>query len=271
LLPGRPAAHGNAAKTLHADRLLGMTKTSWKRWHFVTLGSIGVFIVFLVIVGVASNGTAPASSQSKPAEAATTTTPTTTVPTKSTPTLKPAVAPAVTPKAPTTSTAVRQEHTVRTEAVDITLAAGQCHVRTVNAAAGDFLPDPACTPGATDPVVTEATIGSTICVSGYTTSVRPPTSITSPAKTESLADYGMTASPTTEYDHLVPLELGGASSVSNLWPEPNRATAKGVNNPKDTVENALKKAVCAHTVQLVAAQNAMASDWITAESVLGLG
>jgi hypothetical protein len=248
-----------------------MRKTAWKRWHIVTLGSIGVFIVFLIIVGIASNGTAPTSSESKPADAATTTTTSAPAKTTASTTATPAAAPIVAPKVSTASTAIRQEHTVRTEPVDITLAAGQCHVRTVNAAAGDFLPDPACTPGAVDPAVTEATIGSTICVSGYTTSVRPPTSITSPAKAESLADYGMTASPTTEYDHLVPLELGGASSVSNLWPEPNRATATGVNNPKDAVENALKKAVCAHAVQLVAAQKAMASDWITAESFLGLG
>ncbi|WP_205245054.1 hypothetical protein [Leifsonia tongyongensis] len=154
--------------------------------------------------------------------------------------------------------------------MDINLTAGQCRIRTVNAVAGDFLPDPACTPGAVDPAVTEATIGTTICVSGYTASVRPPTSVTGPAKVASLADYGMAPSPTTEYDHLVPLELGGASSVSNLWPEPNTSTAKGVNNPKDAVETALKKAVCAHEVQLLAAQNAVASNWTTAESVLGL-
>jgi hypothetical protein len=166
---------------------------------------------------------------------------------------------------------MRQEHTVRTEPVDIALSPGQCRVRTVNAAAGEFLPDPACTPGAVDPAVTEATLGSTICVSGYTASVRPPTSVTGPAKTESLADYGMTANRTTEYDHLVPLELGGASTVSNLWPEPNDAAAKGVNNPKDAVETALKRAVCAHRVQLAAAQNAIASNWTTAERVLGVG
>ncbi|MGW4529241.1 hypothetical protein [Amycolatopsis sp. NPDC004378] len=35
------------------------------------------------------------------------------------------------------------------------------------------LPDPACTPGALNPDVTQASIGSTICVSGWTATIRP--------------------------------------------------------------------------------------------------
>ncbi len=240
-----------------------MTTPTRKRWPFITLGAVGVFVVLLVVVGTASNGPAPTHAPSSPVAAAASPTQAGTPTEAPTPTVAPASHPA--------QTGLRRVHTVRTEPVDISLKAGQCHLRTVNAVAGDFLPDPACTPGAVDPAVTEATIGTTICVSGYTASVRPPTSVTGPAKTASLADYGMAANPTTEYDHLVPLELGGASSVSNLWPEPNKSTAKGVNNPKDAVETALKKAVCSHEVQLVDAQNAMVSNWTTAESVLGLG
>jgi hypothetical protein len=223
-------------------------------WPLILLGCVGVFVVFLVVAGLASNATPATLAASKPAQSANPT---------------PSVTPTPTPTA--AAGALRQAHTVRTELDDIALVAGQCHVITVNASAGNYLPDQTCTPGAVDPAVTEATIGSTICVSGYTTSVRPSTSVTGPEKTASLLDYGMTAGPTIEYDHLVPLELGGASSVSNLWPEPNKATAAGVNNPKDVVETALKKAVCNHTVQLAAAQAAMASNWITAESTLGLG
>src|SRR5579872_5329391 len=40
------------------------------------------------------------------------------------------------------------------------------------------LPDPTCTPGSIDPAVTQATILSTICVNGYTKTVRPPVSYT---------------------------------------------------------------------------------------------
>jgi hypothetical protein len=215
--------------------------------------AVVTLLIFLVIVGVASNRT-PAK-HAAPTAAATPNASATTTP------------------APTVSSvegALRQAHTPGTLLDDITLTSSQCHTIAIDPAAGAYLPDPACTPGAVDPAVTEATIGATICVSGYTASVRPSTSLTSPAKIASLADYGMTAGPTIEYDHLLPLELGGASSVSSLWPEPNKATAKGVNNPKDAIENAIK-AVCAHTVQLSTAQAAMVKNWTTAESVLGLG
>ena len=42
-------------------------------------------------------------------------------------------------------------------------------------------------------------------------------------------------------------------------------------NPKDKVENALNAAVCDGHVALAAAQDAIASDWLTAEVKLGLG
>ncbi len=61
-----------------------------------------------------------------------------------------------------------------------------------------------------------------------------------------------------EEDHLIPLELGGSpTSAWNLWPEPGE-----YNNPKDKVENAAKYAVCGGRMSLVAAQRAMASNWI---------
>jgi hypothetical protein len=52
------------------------------------------------------------------------------------------------------------------------------------------LPDPACTPGVTNPNVRQGTIGSTICVSGWTATVRPPTSYTNPLKTQQIRQYG---------------------------------------------------------------------------------
>ena len=43
-----------------------------------------------------------------------------------------------------------------------------------------------------------------------------------------------------EYDHLIPLELGGApNSPRNLWPEPGASP-----NPKDRLENRLRVLVC---------------------------
>jgi hypothetical protein len=46
-------------------------------------------------------------------------------------------------------------------------APGTCHYRT--AANGETLPDPNCTPGAISPKVTEDTLATTICKTGYST------------------------------------------------------------------------------------------------------
>jgi hypothetical protein len=153
---------------------------------------------------------------------------------------------------------------------DLNLAPGQCKARIIDAAAGLYLPDPACTPGAIDPTVTQENLASTICKSGYTATVRAPASDTNKTKALSLSQYGQTRASTTEYDHLISLQLGGTNAVSNLWPEPNRAGAPGTTNPKDSIETRLNKAVCAHKVTLAAAQKAIATNWVTAEKDLGL-
>jgi hypothetical protein len=134
------------------------------------------------------------------------------------------------------------------------------------------LPDPACTPGAKNPDVTQSTIDSTICVSGWTSTIRPPTSYTNPLKEQGIADYGYSDTSMSDYeeDHFLPLELGGdPRAPENLWPEPHAGDENAYS--KDSVENRLKKAVCDGEVTLNAAQDAMLTDWTTAESVLGLG
>jgi hypothetical protein len=131
---------------------------------------------------------------------------------------------------------------------------------------GGRLPDPRCTPGSIDPAVTQANIGSTICRSGYTKTVRPPEAQTERLKFDVVYPaYGDPDSEKTELDHLVSLELGGSNDVTNLWPE-----SPSTPNPKDKVENALNDAVCSGRVTLAAAQAAIASDWLTAEQKLGL-
>ncbi len=121
------------------------------------------------------------------------------------------------------------------------------------------LPDPMCTPGATNPDVTPATIGQTICRPGWVATVRPPTSYTSPLKRFMIGvygDYAGTAPAGYELDHLVSLELGGAPrDVRNLWPERNY-------NIKDQVENAANRAVCAGRLTLPEAQRGIALNWI---------
>ena len=125
------------------------------------------------------------------------------------------------------------------------------------------------TPGAADPRVTQANIGSTICVSGYTRTVRPPESVTGPIKTRVLAAYGYTH-PRSDYelDHLVPLEVGGApADVGNLWPEPYEASGDRLapagmgSETKDRFENFLHREVCAGRLPLADAQREIAVDW----------
>ncbi|WIX98789.1 hypothetical protein QRX60_32620 [Amycolatopsis mongoliensis] len=134
------------------------------------------------------------------------------------------------------------------------------------------LPDPVCTPGALNPDVTQGTIDSTICVSGWTATVRPSTSCTSTLKRQGIVDYGYSDTNMSDYeeDHFLPLELGGApKDPANPWPAPHAGNENAYS--KESVENAVKKAVCAGRVGLVAAQNVMLEDWTTAESVLGIG
>ena len=142
--------------------------------------------------------------------------------------------------------------------------AGSCHAR----GSGLYsMPDPRCTPGALNPAVTQATISSTICRSGWTTTVRPPESITEPEKFASMDAYGDGGSASSyEYDHDVPLELGGAvNDPRNLWPEPDYSTRSGFYlNPKDHLERALNRLVCAHTMPLAEAQRLIAADWVSA-------
>jgi hypothetical protein len=137
---------------------------------------------------------------------------------------------------------------------------GSCHA----IGSGLYLrPDPRCTPGALNPQVTQATIGRTICRSGWTSTVRPPERVTEPEKLASIAAYGDRLSPSHyEYDHFVPLELGGATNdPRNLWPEPGASP-----NPKDAVEDELNRKVCDGQMTLARAQRAIAANWVSLAS-----
>jgi hypothetical protein len=128
-------------------------------------------------------------------------------------------------------------------------------------------PDPRCTPGALNPAVRPSTIDTTICRGGWTRKVRPAESITEPEKLASMRSYGdgLRASQ-FEYDHLVPLELGGAVNDSrNLWPEPDYTSFSGFSrNPKDELERVLNRMVCSGLIALGAAQRTIARDWVAA-------
>ena len=128
-----------------------------------------------------------------------------------------------------------------------------------------ILPNSTATPGASNPAVSQANIGSTICVLGYTTKIRPSTSYTTSLKIKQLASapYSSYASKNTalfEEDHLIPLELGGnPTDPKNLWPEPWDGPYGA--RVKDTLENKLHALVCAHQLSLTEAQSAFTSNW----------
>lgn len=110
--------------------------------------------------------------------------------------------------------------------------------------------------------VTEETIGQTICVSGYTKSVRPASSYTKGVKTKLMREEGVDPSKMSAYelDHIVPLALGGhPRKPSNLalqpWDGPQGAKMK------DILEVRLQGLVCHGKIPLTDAQVCIAEDW----------
>jgi hypothetical protein len=111
--------------------------------------------------------------------------------------------------------------------------------------------DPVRTPGVLNPDVTQGTIGETICVRGWTRTIRPSTDYTNALKAKQLRAYGL-AGPLSAYqeDHLISLELGGhPTDPRNLWPEPYPRAAR-----VDAIENELNGRVCEGSLTLAEAQ-----------------
>jgi len=121
---------------------------------------------------------------------------------------------------------------------------GQAHVARVTASWE-------LTPGVLNPEVRQETIGSTICVRGWTRSVRPPSEYTATLKLEQLRAYGLGGAPEDyQEDHLISLELGGhPTDPRNLWPEPLPRALE-----VDKVENELNRKVCSGELPLAEAQ-----------------
>ena len=114
-----------------------------------------------------------------------------------------------------------------------------------------LLADPVRTPGVLNPDVSQATIGQTICVQGWTRTIRPPSEYTSGLKLEQMREYGVGGDPSGyQEDHLISLELGGhPTDPRNLWPEPYPRAAR-----VDLLENELNARVCSGAMSLADAQ-----------------
>lgn len=145
---------------------------------------------------------------------------------------------------------------------------------TIGAGPADRLPgepDPSLTRGALNPAVTQATINSTICVSGWTATIRPSESFTNTLKVKQIGQYGYTDTKTSSYeeDHLISLELGGApADPRNLWPEPYTVSLADGRptgaHTKDAFETKLKTEVCAGTIALAQGQSEIGDHWVHA-------
>ena len=130
------------------------------------------------------------------------------------------------------------------------------------AGAQDFIPDHERTPGAINPAVTQENIDDTICVAGWTKTVRPPSSYTSRLKSEQMREQNLPGTMQDyEEDHLVPLCVGGAPrDHHNLWPQPR--TGRWTAKFKDQLEASVCRAVCRGAITLEEGRAIfLAPDW----------
>jgi hypothetical protein len=110
--------------------------------------------------------------------------------------------------------------------------------------------------------VTQDNIATTICVNGWTATVRPSTSYTQGVKRKLLREAGIDPAQAINYelDHFVPLALGGhPRSLDNLWLQSwdGDWSAK----VKDRLERKLQVMVCAGQIALSNARAAIQKNW----------
>jgi hypothetical protein len=139
-----------------------------------------------------------------------------------------------------------------------------CSVKMTN---GYPIPDPSCTPGGVNPTVTVDVLRDP----AYRTGCTRNSGTSSAQKAGTYGWYKIPhpsnntgANQTCELDHLISLELGGADTLDNIWPQcgpSGVALAKRYFKQKDLVENYLAAQVKAGKIDLAEAQNGIAEDW----------
>ena len=110
-----------------------------------------------------------------------------------------------------------------------------------------------------NPAVTQETIGSTICVPGWTKTVRPSARYTARIKIKLIHELELDEALLVDFelDHRIPLALGGApSDPRNLELQPWDEAGE-----KDHIEACLARAVCAGKIGLDDARRRIWSDW----------
>lgn len=110
--------------------------------------------------------------------------------------------------------------------------------------------------------VNSGAINETICVRGWTKTIRPPVSYTGPIKHQMMKNAGVPLENEDgiKLDHKIPLALGGSpDSLENFVLQPNDEA-----KDKDRVEVCLARMVCANKLDLTTAQIAIWENWRTA-------
>lgn len=99
-----------------------------------------------------------------------------------------------------------------------------------------------------------------ICDAGKTTQWRHTTP---KMKDQVCLEYGLKphcyGADTNEIDHLISIEIGGADTTKNLWPQPYFQHPGA--HEKDLVENYLHRQVCSGKLTPTQAQKEIATDW----------
>ncbi len=78
-------------------------------------------------------------------------------------------------------------------------------------------------------------------------------------------EYPTNCTGTQEIDHIVPIALGGADDVRNLWAEPENLIIKGFNygyHTKDRLENLLVLMMKQKQISPLEAQQCILKDWV---------
>ena len=117
------------------------------------------------------------------------------------------------------------------------------------------LPDLECTPGA----VFEDATREIVCTFGYTKKIR---NVSTKMRKRGYASYNIPYPQERgayEFDHLIPLALGGNNDMANLFPE--AAYPKPGFKEKDAVEMYLRQEVCEGRITIDFAQRLIADDW----------
>jgi|GEM_PF-3018967 len=148
----------------------------------------------------------------------------------------------------------------------VTLPA-QDGVCTPGTQSGFPVPDPRCSPGAVNPSLTLDILKNprfrTDCVRNKATSAT--------LKNRTYGWYGtkmpgnnVGAAQTCELDHIISLELGGADTLDNIWPQCGPSKVSLWNRyfkQKDTVENYLAFMVQQGNISMTTAQRGIALNW----------